>query len=34
LQHDLAGLELSPSFEPYAESIFWVYGLILKDDVP
>jgi perosamine synthetase len=34
LLHDVAGLELSPPSEPYGESIFWVYGLILKDDIP
>jgi perosamine synthetase len=34
LLQNVAGLELSPPSESYAESIFWVYGLILKDDVP
>jgi len=28
------GLELMPARVPYAENIYWVYGLVLKDDVP
>jgi perosamine synthetase len=27
-------LELMPPKTPYAENIYWVYGLVLKDDVP
>jgi len=28
------GLELMPPKTPYAENIYWVYGMVLKDDVP
>jgi len=28
------GLELMPSRAPYAENIYWVYGILLKDEVP
>ena len=28
------GLELSPAGTDYAESIYWVYGMVLKDQVP
>jgi perosamine synthetase len=30
----VAGLELMPASMDYAESIYWVYGLVLKDEVP
>jgi perosamine synthetase len=28
------GLELMPPKMPYAENIYWVYGMVLKDEVP
>jgi perosamine synthetase len=28
------GLELMPEATDYAENIYWVYGMVLKDDVP
>jgi perosamine synthetase len=28
------GLELMPARTPYAENIYWVYGVVLKDEVP
>ncbi len=28
------GLELMPESTDYAENIYWVYGMVLKDDVP
>jgi len=28
------GLELMPAKTDYAENIYWVYGMVLKDDVP
>ena len=31
---DIAGLELMPAKTPYADNIYWVYGMVLKDDVP
>lgn len=30
----IAGLELMPPKTPYAENIYWVYGVVLKDEVP
>lgn len=30
----IAGLELPPCDQSYAENIYWVFGLILADDVP
>jgi perosamine synthetase len=30
----LEGLELMPARTPYAENIYWVYGMVLKDEVP
>ncbi|MCK4236597.1 MAG: DegT/DnrJ/EryC1/StrS family aminotransferase, partial [Candidatus Krumholzibacteria bacterium] len=31
---DIPGLELPVSHADYAESIYWVYGVVLKDEVP
>ena len=31
---DVAGLELMQTAAPYAENIYWVYGIVLKDEVP
>jgi perosamine synthetase len=31
---NLPGLELSPTSAPYADSIYWVYGMVLSDSVP
>ncbi len=31
---DVAGLELMPAHTDYADNIYWVYGMVLKDDVP
>lgn len=31
---DVPGLELPPAATSYAENIYWVYGIVLKDDVP
>jgi perosamine synthetase len=31
---EVKGLELMPAKTPYAESIYWVYGMVLKDEVP
>jgi perosamine synthetase len=28
------GLELMPTQTPYADNIYWVYGMVLKDEVP
>jgi perosamine synthetase len=28
------GLELGPGNTPYADNIYWVYGMVLKDNVP
>lgn len=28
------GLELMPATTPYADNIYWVYGMVLKDSVP
>jgi perosamine synthetase len=33
LLHDVAGLERMPAFTNYAENIFWVYGVVLKEAV-
>lgn len=30
----LEGLEMMPAWTEYAENIYWVYGLVLKDEVP
>ena len=30
----VAGLELMPARTSYAENIYWVYGIVLKDEVP
>ncbi len=30
----VAGLELMPARTSYAENIYWVYGVVLKDEVP
>jgi perosamine synthetase len=30
----VAGLELMPAKTVYAENIYWVYGMVLKEDVP
>ena len=30
----VGGLELMPASTPYAENIYWVYGMVLKDEVP
>jgi perosamine synthetase len=30
----VGGLELMPVGKEYAENIYWVYGMVLKDDVP
>ena len=30
----IAGLELMPARTSYAENIYWVYGIVLKDEVP
>jgi len=30
----IAGLELMPARTSYAENIYWVYGVVLKDEVP
>ena len=32
--HDLAGVQLPLPDTPYAENIYWVYGIVLKDAVP
>jgi perosamine synthetase len=34
LLQDLPGVELPRSRTDYAENIYWVYGLVLKDEVP
>jgi perosamine synthetase len=34
LLRGVAGLELMPVRTDYAENIYWVYGLVLKDEVP
>lgn len=34
LLSDISGLQSPASTAPYAENIFWVYGLLLKDGVP
>jgi perosamine synthetase len=34
LLKSVAGLELMPSKTEYADNIYWVFGLLLKDDVP
>ena len=34
LLHDLPGAGQLPSRTVYAENIYWVYGLVLSDDVP
>ena len=34
LLSDVAGLELMPEKTDYAENIYWVYGMTLKDQVP
>ncbi len=34
LLQDIAELELMPGSREYAENIYWVYGVILKDTVP
>jgi len=31
---DVPGLELMPAATPYAKNIYWVYGVVLKDEVP
>ena len=31
---DVPGLQLPPARAAYAESIYWVYGVVLKDEVP
>jgi perosamine synthetase len=31
---DIPGLQLPPARTPYAENIFWVFGLLLEEDVP
>lgn len=31
---NIEGLELMPDKTPYAENIYWVYGMVLKDEVP
>ncbi len=31
---NIPGIELPPTKAAYAESIYWVYGLILKDEIP
>jgi perosamine synthetase len=31
---NIPGLELSPTGAPYADSIYWVYGMVLSDSVP
>jgi perosamine synthetase len=33
LLSDAPGIELSPAISSYAESIYWVYGVILKDEI-
>jgi len=33
LLSDLEGIELPPTSTPYAENIYWVYGIVLKDEV-
>jgi perosamine synthetase len=30
----VTGLELMPAKTPYADNIYWVYGMMLKDEVP
>jgi perosamine synthetase len=30
----VGGIELPPELTPYAENIYWVYGMVLKDEVP
>ncbi|HWI40822.1 MAG TPA: DegT/DnrJ/EryC1/StrS family aminotransferase [Verrucomicrobiae bacterium] len=34
LLQGVGGLQLMPPSTPYAESIYWVFGLMLKDEVP
>lgn len=34
LLRDVAGLQLPLPLTDYAENIYWVYGVVLKDDVP
>lgn len=34
LLSNIPGLELSPASAPYADSIYWVYGMVLADHVP
>jgi perosamine synthetase len=34
LLSDVRGLELMPEKTAYADSIYWVYGIVLKDDMP
>jgi len=34
LLKDVEGLQLMPEATPYAENIYWVYGVVLKDEVP
>jgi len=31
---DVPGLQLPPARSAYAESIYWVYGVVLEDEVP
>jgi perosamine synthetase len=33
LLSDVAGLEMMPALMEYAENIYWVFGMVLKDDV-
>ena len=34
LLSDVPGLELMPAKTQYADNIYWVYGMVLKDEVP
>jgi len=34
LLKDIEGIELPPEKVPYADNIYWVYGIVLKEEIP